>query len=241
MFRHLVEEFVSDLEVLGQAENVAEAQQLVDTIKPDLLVVDHASYQGGFQTIESWRSEMPMNIALMAHYHEMPSIPASNAVAEIISKPVDVEGIRHLARTIGSMQLQVQASGSDAFLVPDLAQIGNQNSKIALPMPKGFKIVQLNDILFCSADRVYTDFTLRNGVQLTASRSLKYFEELLGSFGFQRIHASFLVNLDHVQEYVRGSSGKGGVLLLTEEHQIPVARGRKSELLVKFSIKAKES
>lgn len=104
-------------------------------------------------------------------------------------------------------------------------------------MNKGFKIVRLNEILFCSADRVYTDFTLKCGTLLSASRSLKYFEEMLVSFGFMRVHASHLVNLDHIEEYLRGSAGKGGIVILSDGQQLPVARGRKTELLGKFSIK----
>ena len=104
-------------------------------------------------------------------------------------------------------------------------------------MNKGFKIVRLNEILFCSADRVYTDFTLKCAALLSASRSLKYFEEMLVSFGFMRAHASHLVNLDHIEEYLRGSAGKGRIVILSDGQQLSVARGRKTELLGKFSIK----
>lgn len=241
LFRQLVEEFVAELEVLGEAESVNEAKDLVAGVKPDLLVVDQNEYGEHAATIQSWRQEQPMDLAILAHYHDLPAIPTNGTFIDIVSKPINVEGIRHLARTASSRHIAVHNSGSDAFLVPDMAQIGNQNSKIALPFPRGFKFVQLNEILFCSADRVYTDFTLKSGEQLTASRSLKYFEELLVAFGFHRVHSSFLVNLDHVREYIRGSSGKGGTLVLTDDQQVPVARGRKMELLEKFSIKVKEN
>jgi two-component system LytT family response regulator len=46
--------------------------------------------------------------------------------------------------------------------------------------------------------------------------------------GFVRIHKSYLVNLLHIKEYVRG---EGGSVILTNGVELEVARRKKEEFL----------
>ena len=103
---------------------------------------------------------------------------------------------------------------------------------MVLPTLEGFIVVQLGDIIRCEADRNYTHLFLHDGRKLTASRSLKIYEELLTPNGFQRIHQSHLVNLSQIREYKRRK--KGGEVLLNNGESYPVSDGRKEAFLAKF-------
>ena len=54
------------------------------------------------------------------------------------------------------------------------------------------------------------------------------YETLLEDAGFVRIHKSYLINLLHVKEYIRG---EGGSVLLSNGHEVEVSR-RKKDLLM---------
>ena len=54
------------------------------------------------------------------------------------------------------------------------------------------------------------------------------YETLLEDAGFVRVHKSYLINLLHVKEYIRG---EGGSFLLSNGHEVEVSR-RKKDLLM---------
>jgi two-component system LytT family response regulator len=60
------------------------------------------------------------------------------------------------------------------------------------------------------------------------SRTLKDVENSLPHPPFLRIHHSFVVNINHIKEYIRG---EGGEVLLSNGDQIRVSRNKKDELL----------
>jgi two-component system, LytTR family, response regulator len=59
-------------------------------------------------------------------------------------------------------------------------------------------------------------------------KNLADFENLLVFSGFCRVHHSYLINVNHVQKYIRGD---GGYVILTDNHHVDVSRRKKEEFL----------
>ncbi|MEO7265961.1 MAG: LytTR family DNA-binding domain-containing protein, partial [Ferruginibacter sp.] len=57
------------------------------------------------------------------------------------------------------------------------------------------------------------------------------YDRLLEDSGFIRIHKSFLVNLLHVKEYLRG---EGGSVILSNGKELEVSRRKKEDFLNKM-------
>ena len=64
-----------------------------------------------------------------------------------------------------------------------------------------------------------------------ASRNLKEIEEMLEDYAFIRVHNSHLVNINEIEEYVKG---EGGYLVMSDGSTVNVSRTRKELLLKKF-------
>ncbi|HEY0652048.1 MAG TPA: LytTR family DNA-binding domain-containing protein, partial [Chryseosolibacter sp.] len=62
--------------------------------------------------------------------------------------------------------------------------------------------------------------------------TLKYFEEILNSFGFIRIHRSYVINPEFV---IRYSKGKGGYVTMKNEKELEVSSNKKKEFLDAFN------
>jgi two-component system LytT family response regulator len=99
---------------------------------------------------------------------------------------------------------------------------------------KGFTILKLEEILYCEAQRSYTIFHLVNNKSLMVSKPLFDYDKLLADTVFFRVHKSFLINLMHVKEYVRG---EGGTVVMSNNMEIEVSRRKKDQ----FISKVKES
>ncbi|HKH63062.1 MAG TPA: LytTR family DNA-binding domain-containing protein [Flavitalea sp.] len=85
-----------------------------------------------------------------------------------------------------------------------------------------------SDIIYCKAEGSYTTLVLKDKQNCLVSKNLKDFENLLAESGFCRVHHSYLINLSHVQKYIKG---EGGYVLLTEGHHVDISRRKKDEFL----------
>jgi len=66
--------------------------------------------------------------------------------------------------------------------------------------------------------------------EIIISKSLKEYEDVLEPFGFVRTHHSHLINIKHISRFDKAD---GGVLVLDNEHVVPVSQ-RKRELILEL-------
>src|SRR5205085_10969104 len=93
----------------------------------------------------------------------------------------------------------------------------------------GLEMVDMNDIVRCSADRNYTEVVLSNEKKLIISKNLKEVEDMLDNRIFFRVHQSHLINLNHIKRYIKG---EGGQLIMSDSSSADVSRRKKDELLM---------
>ena len=100
-------------------------------------------------------------------------------------------------------------------------------SKIAIPNAEGYDFVHMDDILFLKAEGNYTQIHFTNKKKTLVARTLKSFGKILVYDQYFRSHQTYLVNVNHVEKFYRGS---GGYLLLDNGDKIPVARSKREAL-----------
>jgi len=123
--------------------------------------------------------------------------------------------------------------------VPDKVQVTVNANEVVVKGPLGTLtqpigsavVVKLEDILWLEASNFYTVLHLRVGKQIVATRTLKDFEEMLGGSDFQRIHRSHMINLMHLERYIKGA---GGQVVMAGGKTLDVSRTQKDELLVRM-------
>jgi two-component system LytT family response regulator len=64
------------------------------------------------------------------------------------------------------------------------------------------------------------------------SKTLKEFEELLCNSGFERIHNSHIINLNHLSSFVNKD---GGYVILSDKSTLPVSQRKKINLMAALS------
>ncbi len=151
---------------------------------------------------------------------------------DYLLKPIDddllVEAVKRAKKRI------IEKAGSkniEAFLHNVQQKKGAASMKLCIPSLKGFKVVGLADLLYAEAVGNYTNFHFNNHQTICSSKPIHEYEELLSDSGFVRIHKSYLVNLLHIKEYVRG---EGGLVILSNGTEIEVARRKKEPFMDKM-------
>lgn len=138
---------------------------------------------------------------------------------DFLLKPID----RHeLVKTIERLTKKLKEKQSKSI------KLHSRYNKIAVPSTKGMFFVPLNDILWLEADNNYTTLHLSSGAKLLTSRAIGEYEDILSTLDFFRIHQSTIINLQHLQEYVRG---EGGSVILVNGQELEVSRRRKADLM----------
>ena len=101
-------------------------------------------------------------------------------------------------------------------------------NKLALPCNDGLELISFDKIIKCQADRAYCNFYLADKRKILVSKPMKDFEEVLSSKNFLKVHKSTIVNIKHIEKFVRG---KAGYLLMSDGSSVNVSVRKKEELL----------
>ena len=148
-------------------------------------------------------------------------------------KPVDVNELEEIiedwAGKFGHTKPK-QAAPEIENLLKQLKKEGLLRSKVAVPVVDGYEFVAVANIHYCQSENNYTYFHLDNNQKLLISKTLKEVEKTLHSFGFIRIHQSFLINPSFLKKYHRKD---GGHVYMQNGEKLPVSQ-QKKELLTSF-------
>lgn len=102
------------------------------------------------------------------------------------------------------------------------------SKRLAIQTSEGLTLVNTDEIVRIEGDGNYTMVYLDQGKVLNSGKSLKDFEVALKVNNFLRIHHSHLINIRFLSKYLKQD---GGVVLLTDGTQLPVAQRKREAFL----------
>ena len=221
-----------EVNVVASCSSVDEAIEQINVLQPDLIFLDIAMpAKNGFDLLRELREFRFEVIFVTAHNQFMIEAFHVSAV-DYLLKPIDdellVDAVKRAKKRI------VEKSGSkniETFLHNMQHSRSPRNMRLCIPSLKGFQVVELDNILFAEAVGNYTNFYFANQPLICTSKPIHEYEELLSDSGFIRIHKTYLVNLLHVKQYLKG---EGGSVILSNGKEVEVARRKKDIFLSKM-------
>ena len=221
-----------EVNVVGSCTGADEAVEMVRNLGPDLIFLDIAMpVKNGFELLKELNGSNFEVIFVTAHNQFMIEAFHFSAI-DYLLKPVEdnllVDAVNRAKKRIE------EKSGNKNIetLLHNLKQKQSpQKMRICIPSLKGFQVIELDDILYAESSGNYTNLYFANNKMVCTSKPMHEYEKLLEDAGFVRIHKSILVNLLHVKEYLRG---EGGSVILSNGHEVEVARRKKDLLIAKM-------
>ncbi|MEE3999751.1 LytTR family DNA-binding domain-containing protein [Tenacibaculum sp. FZY0031] len=227
ILRNYVAKYCPNVELLGEASNIEEAQKLIEKYELDLVFLDvEMPFGNAFDLLEKVTHQTFETVFVTAYDHY--AIEAlNNQATYYLLKPISID---ELIKAVGIVtEIKERENELEAaVLTPKITH--QVNGKITIPQQDGFEVVAVNEILFCKADDNYTEIYFENSKKLV-SKTLKYFEKALKDSSFVRVHKSFLVNVNEITKYKKG---KGGSVVLSNGKEIMVSASKKANLLSYF-------
>lgn len=228
MLESLLTKFFPAVQIVGKAENVADAVARIHETNPDLVFLDISLPDGeGFNVIEQ-TPDHNYEVIFITAYDQYAVKAFEFSALHYLVKPVLLEGLKDAIGRFKEVKSDEHLDDKIHVLKESLKQ---KNEKIIIPSSDGLNVVRLSDIMRLEADDVYTYFFLTDGQRLMASRPLNNYERILDDLPFSRIHAKHLVNLMYIKRYIKG---KRGSVIMEDGTEVEVSVRKKPDFLAKL-------
>ncbi|MCA6362660.1 MAG: response regulator transcription factor [Bacteroidetes bacterium] len=222
----LLKKYCPEIQVLSLIHHAPDAAAEIRRLKPDILFLDiEMPFLNGFEVIKHVQD---MNFALIfttAWDHYALQAVRHSAI-DYLLKPIDPEDLVASVDK-ASKRNHLHFRTAIETLTAELKS-PSQVKRLAIPNQDSIVFVDWSQIIYLEADSNYTHIYTTSGKKHTVSRTLKEYDEQLDTNQFFRVHNTFLINLSHVEKYIKGD---GGYVLMSNGNSIDVARRKKNELL----------
>ncbi len=216
-----------DVELIATAGDIDSGSKAISTFVPDLLFLDIQLPDGtGFDLLKKLNTISFKLIFITAH--EEYAIKAIKCSAiDYLLKPIDPDEFYAAVDKARKQIIQEEEKLKVKALIDNF-----ENKKslqhIVLHTAECLHLIKVEDIVRCEADNNYTFFHLIDKRRILVSRTIKEFNELLATSGFMRVHQSHLINLAHVDKYVKS---EGGYILMKDHSSVPISLNKKQQVL----------
>lgn len=222
--------FCPQVSEIQQATGVVSGLEAIANYKPDLVFLDVEMDDGtGIELASKLESYSFQLVFITAHDKYAVNAFKLSAI-DFLLKPIDAEDLINAVvraeKNIKTKTLELQFK----ILQESISSIAVSDKKIVLKDNESIYFVKVSDIVRCKAEGPYTEFYLMSDQKIIISKSLKEYEDVLEPFGFVRTHHSHLINIKHISRFDKAD---GGVLVLDNEHVVPVTQ-RKRELILEL-------
>ncbi|HEY8971029.1 MAG TPA: LytTR family DNA-binding domain-containing protein [Puia sp.] len=210
------------VEVKGHFLNVPDALAFLDEHKPDLIFLDvEMPGSNGFQLLDSLTYSP--KIILTTSKTEYAFDAFQYHVNDYLKKPFTY---KRFLESIQKVQ-GLPAPGTGSTPAPSTPPASDIDF---LFIRADDKLVRLKkeDILFMESMRDYVKFVTPGKTYITYS-TLKSMEEKLGGPSFIKVHRSYIININKIDD-IRGNT------IYVQGNAIPVGKGHKEELAARLNI-----
>ncbi len=224
--------FCPEVEIVGEVDNVKDGIKAIIELKPDAVFLD-VQLEGensGFDILNeiSNNDEINPEIIFVTAHSKFAIKAIKFSALDYLLKPIDPKELVKAIRKVENRKDLPKKTAHFNMLMENIRRESDSFKKIMLTTSDGMHIVHLSDIIYLESISNYTNFYLNGNKSLLISKTLKEFEGMLNSHSFQRVHRSYLVNLNYVKKYI---PVKGNFLVMNDETKVPIASRRKEQVL----------
>jgi two-component system LytT family response regulator len=212
------------VEVIGTAGSVEEGYKLLsnDSINPDVAFLDISLPDGlVFQLLNRLRP-IKFEIIFVTAYEDYAIKACEYSSIGYIMKPIDPDTLVEAVERIQPNKDNEADKRLDIFQ----SYMNNPNAftKMSISALDGIYFVNIKEIVRFEAEDNYTHIFLEGGERITASKTIKAYEDMLIPFNFYRVHKRHVINLNYMRKFVKGD---GGYLIMDDDIKIEVSRRRR--------------
>ena len=221
--RLLLQNNFPNIYIVGEADNVKEAINLIKETQPDIVFLDIELKDGNsFQILQECKPFTFKPIFITAYQQYAVKAIKFSAIDYILKPVNEYEFCDAVSKALDHLKQEEIIVQTDQF--QSYYQSSSTLKNIILRTSDALHIIKLEDIFYCKSDNSYTSFFIKDKPEIIVSKSIREYEELLSEYGFIRPHQSYLVNIRFIDKI---SKTDGGFIVLKNGDDIPMSTRRK--------------
>lgn len=222
VIRGMMKENFPAVQVLGEAKDLPSGVKLIHQFNPDIVFLDIEMPQfSGLEIVDFFPPEqINFQIIFVTAYDKYAIDAFKVSAIDYLIKPVQLEDLGRAIQKVENLNtLKYQT------LKENLKSA--KPKKILVNGAGGQIIIPIEDILYIKADGSYSDIFLADGTKHCVTKKLIDFEVLKQTNDFERVHRSFIINLQHVQKFFKSD---GGGVVMSNGEELSVSKEKREEL-----------
>lgn len=202
--------------IQGEFTRAADALEHIRQHPPGLIFLDiDMPVMNGFDFVKTLPSSIGASVVFVSAYSEFAVRAFKVNALDYLLKPVipsELEAAvqKVLDKRAGTATVTEEAKG-----------------KIALPVNDGYNLIDPAHIIYCKAAGAYTEIVMDNDKSFLISKTLGRTQELMPADYFERVHQSYLINLNHIKKFRKGETPSA---IMVNNDVVKVSRLNKDRL-----------
>lgn len=221
--------FPNKFYVCDLCESIDDAIIAIKNHQPDLVFLDiQMPNKNGFELFKELKNPQFEVIFTTAHA-EFAIEAIKKSALDYLLKPINyLDLLGAVTRFENKIKKENQQKQINVLLENiDSGEVAHK--KMAISTDTGIEFVKYNAIVFLEAQNNYTKVNLVDGTSIIASKTLKYFDDLLPSELFFRIHKTYLINMNFVKRFFKIDDY---LIELTTGQKLPISYRKKNEFII---------
>jgi two-component system LytT family response regulator len=229
--KHLLAKHCEDVEVIGEADGVESGLKLFqeEKVAPDVAFLDINLQDGKVFQLLNRLGRIEFDIIFVTAYDQFAMKACEYSSIGYILKPIDPD---KLVEAVARVRPQRQARTEERLQVmQQYTSHPNSFEKMSIAALDGIHFVKIREIVRFEAEDNYTHIFMDNGQRITASKTIKAYEDMLTPFNFYRVHKRHVINMNYMKKFVKGD---GGYLIMDDDMRIEVSRRRRPAFMTQL-------
>jgi len=215
--------YIDDIQII-KCNSPIEAIEVIQEEKPDLVFLDiDMPEMDGFTLLQKL-SYTNFDLIFTTAHDEYALQAIKVSAIDYLLKPVDKDELITAVDKVVASRKGNQLEDKLQSLFSNL----NKSDKINISADGKIYLLDRNDVIMLKSDKSYTTVFLVDDKKILVSKTLKEVEKKFEYPEFFRVHNSFLINMNHVKEYLKSL---GGELIMSNGMSASISRNKKNELL----------
>lgn len=211
-----------EVEIVAECFSGSEAIKAILRLLPDILFLDiRLGDMTGFDVLKAIRHPS-YEIIFTTSYDEYAIEAIKNNALDYLVKPILEE---ELLEAVAKARLKLLQSVAPRQVVEKPT---SAFTRFGFPISTGIQFVDLDQVIYAKAEDNIALVYLKENKSIRLTKTLGWLEEELENSGFCRVHHSYLINLNHMTEYIRN---EGGYVVMSNKKAVSISRRRKDAFL----------
>lgn len=229
-----IQMFCQDVVVVGSANTVEDGLKVIDTQRPDAILLDiHLNDESGFELVSEIQLEFddyePAIIFITAYDEYALKAFKVNAI-DYLLKPVNVDELQAALEKVRKMQQKLFPSLPQELI--SRASVGNSTDKVPIYTNEGVEFLSIQDILWIETHKAHTLVVKANGDKIESTRPIRFYDSMLQNSKLLRVHKSYICNCEHIVKYLPYN---GGFVEMSNGSYISISSRKREQILKRIS------